>query len=440
MPVSRDQHGERALAVQLLLPEGPGDDDLEEFEFLARSAGAELVDSITSRRNKPVPATFIGSGKAEEIARQVESGNIDLVLFNHELSPIQERNLERILKCRVLDRTGLILDIFALRARSHEGKLQVELAQLERLATRLVRGWTHLERQKGGIGLRGPGETQLESDRRLMRERIRSLNKKLQKVRTQRGLRRKTRGKIPIPTVSLVGYTNAGKSTLFNRLTGADVYAADQLFATLDPTMRRLNLDGKISVILADTVGFIRGLPHGLVEAFKSTLEEVVQADLLLHVVDVNSPERELCMEQVDSVLAEIGANEVPMIVVFNKIDLEGRAPKMERNDEGMVNKVWISAETGDGLELLRRALTEYYQRFRHNFHLRLPVGNGRLRAAIYERMQVESESMQQDGMCDLELWLDERELSWLRKQPDFNENFLVLDEISELAPASAYP
>jgi len=431
---------ERALLVQVFLPDGPADAELDEFQFLAESAGARVVDSVTTRRAKPVPATFIGRGKVEEIAEQVSREKIDLVLFNHDLSPIQVRNLEHQLKCRVLDRTELILDIFALRARSHEGKLQVELAQLERLSTRLVRGWTHLERQKGGIGLRGPGETQLETDRRLMRDRIRSLNKRLQKVRTQRGLRRKTRNKIPIPTVSLVGYTNAGKSTLFNRLTGAEVYAADQLFATLDPTMRRLNLDGRLSVILADTVGFIRDLPHGLVEAFKSTLEEVAQADLLLHVIDLQSPEKEACMFQVDKVLQEIGADTVPTILVFNKIDVDGQPARLERNENGMVNRIWLSAATGEGIDLLMQALEEYYQRFRQCYHLVLPVGAGKLRAAIYNRLQVESEQIQSDGSYLLELWLDDRELAWLKNQPEISVDSIQPMQGSELAPTGSYP
>jgi len=425
--------------VQLFLPDGPGDDDLDEFQFLARSAGANVVGVVTSRKHKPVPATFIGSGKVEALADRVKNEDIDLVLFNHELSPIQERNLEKVLKCRVLDRTGLILDIFALRARSHEGKLQVELAQLERLSTRLVRGWTHLERQKGGIGLRGPGETQLETDRRLMRDRIRSLNKKLERVRTQRSLRRKTRSKIPIPTVSLVGYTNAGKSTLFNKLTGAEVYAADQLFATLDPTMRRLNLDGNIPVILTDTVGFIRGLPHGLVEAFKSTLEEVAQANLLLHVVDISSPEKDVCMQQVDEVLREIDADKVPTVIVFNKIDIDGVEPHIERDENGAINRVWLSAVTGEGMDLLMQTLAEYYQRFRQCYQLHLPVSAARLRAAIYNHLQVESETSLPDGGYDLVIWLDERDLAWLKKQADFNDNFLVFPEPAVLAPTGSY-
>ena len=431
---------ERALLVQVFLPDGPAEAELEEFQFLAESAGAQIAATVTTRRAKPVPATFIGRGKVEEIAEQVKQDGIDLVIFNHDLSPIQVRNLERALKCRVLDRTELILDIFALRARSHEGKLQVELAQLERLSTRLVRGWTHLERQKGGIGLRGPGETQLETDRRLMRDRIRSLNKRLQKVRTQRSLRRKTRNKIPIPTVSLVGYTNAGTSTLFNRLTGAEVYAADQLFATLDPTMRRLDLDGRLSIILADTVGFIRDLPHGLVEAFKSTLEEVAQADLLLHVIDLQSPEKEDCMAQVDKVLQEIDANTVPTILVFNKIDVDGQPARLERNENGMVNRIWLSAATGEGIDLLMQALEEYYQRFRQCYHLVLPVEAGKLRAEIYNRLQVESEQIQSDGSCLLELWLDDRDLAWLKNQPEISVDSIQATQTDELAPTGSYP
>lgn len=416
---------ERALLVQLTLPGGPTEADLEEFRFLAESAGACVLDVITAARKTPHPATFLGSGKTEELSRRVASDEVDLLILNHELTPIQVRNLELKLKCRVLDRTDLILDIFALRARSHEGKLQVELAQLERMSTRLVRGWTHLERQKGGIGLRGPGETQLETDRRLIRERIKALHRRLDKVSVQRGLRRKNRRKIPIPTVSLVGYTNAGKSTLFNRITGAGVYAADQLFATLDPTMRRLKLEGKLSVILADTVGFIRDLPHGLVEAFKSTLEEVAEADLLLHVVDLHSPEKDENMLQVERVLEEIHADEVPVITVYNKIDIDGQPPRMERGADGLVRTVWLSAQTGEGMELLMQALSEYYRRFRQACRLTLPVGAARLRAAVYERFDIEQERRDDDGGSILDAWLDERDIAWLRKQHDFKETFL---------------
>jgi len=424
--------------VQLRLAGRLEREELEELNLLAQSAGAEVCGTVLGSRQVPDAATFVGKGKAEEIRDAAKRECADLVLVNHNLSPAQERNLEKIANCRVLDRTGLILDIFAQRARSAEGKLQVELAQLEHLSTRLVRGWTHLERQKGGIGLRGPGETQLEVDRRLIRERIKKLNQRLKQVYVQRRSRRKARHKVPIPTASLVGYTNAGKSSLFNRLTSASVYAADQLFATLDPTMRRLDLPGKAAVILADTVGFIRHLPHDLVEAFKSTLEEVADADLLLHVVDSVNPERLDQMQRVNEVLEEIGAQSIPQILVFNKIDLTGEAPRFERDAAGRISRVWVSARTGEGMEMLQQVLAEHFRRYRRRYHLQLPPAAGRLRALLYERFDVVSEIALESGGWLLELALEPSQLAWLRQCGDFQEDYLLPESKSILAPTGS--
>lgn len=365
----RPAAGEQALLVQLDVGAGDLAERLEEFRLLATSAGAHPVATITGRRSRPDPATFAGKGKVEEISAAAAEHGANLVLFNHELSPVQQRNLEKLLARRVIDRTALILDIFAQRARSHEGKLQVELAQLEHQRTRLVRGWTHLERQKGGIGLRGPGEKQLETDRRLLGKRIAVLKERLERLERQRGVRRKGRSRSEVLSVSLVGYTNAGKSTLFNALTKAGAYAADQLFATLDTTSRKLYVptcelaSGRsgCQIVLSDTVGFIRDLPHALVAAFHATLEETVQADLLLHVVDAASPDRDQQMAAVAKVLAEIGADGVPQIVVLNKIDLLGGAvgPGVERDECDNIARVRVSAKTGAGLDLLRAALAE---------------------------------------------------------------------------------
>lgn len=371
----RPAAGENAVLVQLDLGEGDFAERLEEFRLLATSAGAVPFATVTGRRGRPDPATFAGKGKVTEIAATAVAAGADLVLFNHELSPAQQRNLEKSLERRVIDRSALILDIFALRARSHEGKLQVELAQLEHLMTRLVRGWTHLERQKGGIGLRGPGEKQLETDRRLLGKRVAVLKSRLKLLERQRAVRRKGRSRGEVLSVSLVGYTNAGKSTLFNALTKAGAYAADQLFATLDTTSRKLYVptceleSGRsgCQVVLSDTVGFIRDLPHALVAAFHATLEETIRADLLLHVVDAASPDRDQQMLAVAKVLAEIGAADVPQVIVWNKIDLIGDGggvgPGVERDECDNIARVRVSARTGAGLDLLRAALAEMSQK-----------------------------------------------------------------------------
>jgi len=418
----RPRSGERAVIVHLDLQQETEREDLEEFRDLAVSAGAEPVAVVTGARRLPEPKYFVGSGKAEEIRLVVETEEAEVVLVNHSLTPAQERNLERLLKCRVLDRTGLILDIFAQRARSHEGKLQVELAQLRHLSTRLVRGWTHLERQKGGIGLRGPGETQLESDRRLIGGRIKNLNKRLEKVRRQREQGRRSRQRAELPTVSLVGYTNAGKSTLFNRLSEDTVYAADQLFATLDPTLRRVEMEQGNALILADTVGFIRHLPHDLVAAFQSTLQETREAELLLHVIDASDEEREAKIEQVDEVLLEIGAEKVPQIAVYNKIDrITGVAPHIERDGDGNVTRVYLSSMSGEGLELLRQVLTEWLSVKRRRYCLHLPPGASRLRARLYELGAVVHERVGEDGTCELDISIEPQYIESLRKQGEFS-------------------
>ncbi|MGH8497122.1 MAG: ribosome rescue GTPase HflX [Gammaproteobacteria bacterium] len=399
--LERPASGEQAVLVHLGVGRVVQEEDRLEFEDLARSAGVKPVVTITGTRRAPDARLFVGSGKAEEIRAQVSAQDVDVVLVNHDLSPSQERNLERALSCRVLDRSGLILDIFAQRARSFEGKLQVELAQLEHLSTRLVRGWTHLERQKGGIGLRGPGETQLETDRRLIGRRIRHLETRLEKLRAQRGRRRLNRQKANVPVVSLVGYTNAGKSTLFNRLTGAGVHAADQLFATLDPTLRRLSLPNGRHAVLVDTVGFIKDLPHELVAAFRATLEETREADLILHVIDASDPNREERVAEVEKVLAEIGADRVPQIRVFNKIDCLELEAGVERR---AADRVRVSALTGEGLDELRRVAAERLHGDTVRGVLSLDAAAGRVRSELYARGAVRHETARDDGGWELDL------------------------------------
>ncbi|MCU4531916.1 GTPase HflX [Acinetobacter sp. P1(2023)] len=422
--VDRHQGGERTIlvsvSVQLL-----DDLDAEEFALLAQSAGADILEHIKVQRNKPNPKFFIGSGKVEEIAEQVQELEASLVIFDHALSPAQERNLERILKCRVIDRTGLILDIFALRARTHEGKLQVELAQLKHLSTRLIRGWSaDFEQQKGGIGLRGPGETQLETDRRLIRVRITQLKDKLDKVHQTRMQGRAARQKAAIPTVSLVGYTNAGKSTLFNILANSDVYAADQLFATLDPTLRRLDWDGIGTVVVADTVGFVRNLQHDLVESFKATLEETLEATLLLHVIDSNSHDMLDQIEAVEGVLKEIGAD-APVLRVYNKIDLSGEEAKIIYAEPHVPDRVYVSAHSGQGLDLLQKAVQECLMGQIQKFSLVLKPAYGKLRTQLYALNVIESEHYDDAGLLHIDVKIAPHKLEKLIRQAK-----LPLDEI----------
>jgi len=413
----RPDFGERAVLVHLKLNSESEPEDPREFEELVLSAGGDPVEFLTGSRTAPHAKFFVGTGKLDEICSAVKSSDAELVIFNHNLSPSQERNIEAELNCRVLDRTGLILDIFAQRARTHEGKLQVELAQLQHLSSRLIRGWTHLERQKGGIGLRGPGETQLESDRRMVRDRIKSIQARLLKVRKQRAQGRRARDRAEIPAVSLVGYTNAGKSTLFNKLTEADVYVADQLFATLDPTMRKVDVAEKGPVIFADTVGFISHLPHRLVDAFRATLEEAANADLLVHVVDAAAEDRATNIKRVEEVLKEIDAHRLPTLMVYNKIDLlEDSVARIDRNAEGQPVAVWLSALNDEGLDLLFQAVSERLpgQLVHKTLHL-LPK-QGALRAAMYSHKAVISEQVDDNGCINLEVKLQEMDFLRLLK------------------------
>ncbi|MEM8816539.1 MAG: ribosome rescue GTPase HflX [Pseudomonadota bacterium] len=432
----RPQSGERAILIHAGATGAPDHDEQQEFAELARSAGAMVVGEVHSARRRPDPRYFVGAGKVDELKNLVDSACAELAISSAPLSPSQERNLERVLKCRVLDRAGLILDIFAQRARSFEGKLQVELAQLRHLSTRLVRGWTHLERQKGGIGLRGPGETQLETDRRLLGDRIRQLKSRLEQVDLRRTLNRQNRLRAEIPTVALVGYTNAGKSTLFNALTEAGVYAEDQLFATLDPTVRRLDLPGGLPIVLADTVGFIRDLPHELVAAFRSTLKEAREADLILHLIDASDSNRWQRVRQVNSVLSQLEADKIPQIRVYNKIDRLDRQPRVTTNRDGNGRAVWLSAATGEGVPLLLEAIEQRLKPGSVRGCLRLAAGQGRQRARLFELGAVVNESSTDDGGWELEVDMAERDLRRFLKRENLAPD--TLEPLPARASATA--
>ena len=431
----RHEGGERAILVHLDIRQMQDPDDLSEFELLADSAGANPLALVTGSRQRPDAKYFVGSGKAEEIAELVREHEADIVLFNHSLSPSQERNLESLVQCRVLDRTGLILDIFAQRARTYEGKLQVELAQLNHLSTRLVRGWTHLERQKGGIGLRGPGETQLETDRRLLQVRVSQLKSRIEKVRQTRAQGRARRQKSDVPTISLIGYTNAGKSPLFNRLVDENIYAADKLFATLDPTLRRLDWQGVGRVVLVDTVGFVRHLPHELVESFHATLEETLEADLLLHVIDSASDDMHEQIQAVKDVLAEID-NNVPVLNVYNKIDLTDEPARIGYASEGQPNRVYVSSRENLGMEELSLAVQQLLTGTLTTFDLTLPYTAGQLKNSLYELGVILEESYDDTGHECLTIRLPSDRLKQLLGQANLSPlDVLPLAQATLLMP-----
>jgi GTPase len=430
----RPSHGERAILVHVGLGHVPGTEARDEFQALALSAGAEIAGTLTAALRQFNPRFLIGTGKMEELRQLLQDSCAEIVLIDHRLSPAQQRNLEKELDRRVIDRTGLILDIFAQRARTHEGKLQVELAQMEHLSTRLVRGWTHLERQKGGIGMRGPGESQLETDRRLIGLRIRSLGERLERVARQRRTSGQQRRKDEVPTVSLVGYTNAGKSTLFNLLTNAGVLVADQLFATLDPTLRRVTLPDGNGIVLADTVGFIRDLPHELIAAFRSTLEETQHSRLLLHVIDCSDPAHEERMHAVVKVLEEIGADHLPRLQVYNKADILNLQSRVDRAETGIPTRVWVSSRTGLGIEALLGVIAEYLHVALVKCTVELTAAEARLRARLYEMGAIVAERSREDGGWELDLELDCRGFEDLNRR----EHLHVLSNAATVRPATA--
>jgi GTP-binding protein HflX len=430
----RPQSGERAILLHASPGGTPDPNEREEFAELAASAGAVIVDQLVSARRRPDSRYFIGKGKLDDVRQSVHDHDAELIISSAPLTPSQERNLEKSLNCRVLDRAGLILDIFAQRARSFEGKLQVELAQLRHLSTRLVRGWTHLERQKGGIGLRGPGETQLETDRRLIGKRIRQLKERLDHVDSRRTMNRRNRIRAEIPTVALVGYTNAGKSTLFNALTQADVYVEDKLFATLDPTVRKLELPDRSEVILADTVGFVRDLPHELIAAFRSTLQEAREADLILHLIDASDPNRWQRVRQVNAVLRELDADRVPQIRVYNKIDKLDRKPRLTNNRHGEGRAVWLSAVTGEGIPLLLDAIANRLGRKKVHGVIRLDASQGRQRALLFEMGAVLQEQPADDGGWHIELEMTERDFRRFAKRENLPTDILDGPDVPDSA------